>query len=193
MLQFLRKRIQKKNDQRVATKTVKTAATKIVKNNSDDVSEVSDDISILKKLRIEVDFELNSNDFMYNISIEVKRLCISLTVKQKVYRLIHDDAAHADIHRCYNRLAEILYISRLSRKLRRYIKHCSNCQLSQTKRHRSYDELVFIKSLPYSFYIIVINFILDLSEKMNVIFTVIDKFSRRVFTIFGKFIYNASQ
>ena len=98
MLQFLRKRIQKKNDQKITTKTVKTATTKIVKNNSNDVSEVNDDISIFKKLRIEINFELNSNDFIYNISIEVKRLCISLTVKSKVYRLIHDDAVHVDIH-----------------------------------------------------------------------------------------------
>ena len=127
MLQFLRKRIQKKNDQKITTKTVKTATTKIVKNNSNDVSEVNDDISIFKKLRIEINFELNSNDFIYNISIEVKRLCISLTVKSKVYRLIHDDAVHVDIHWCYNCLIEILYISRLFRKLKRYIEHCFNC------------------------------------------------------------------
>ena len=177
MLQSLRKRTKKKNDQKIAAKTIKTTTTKTAKNNSDDVNEVNNDISIFKKLRIEIDFELNSNDFIYNISTEMRRLCIPLTVKPEIYRLIHNDATHADIHRCYNRLIEILYISRLSRKLKRYIEHCSSCQLNQTKRHKSYNELVFIKFSSHSFHIIVINFILDLSKKMNVIFIVIDKFS----------------
>ena len=182
----------KKNDRKITIETIKSIVTKTIENNSNNVNEISDDISIFKQLRIGVDFELNLNDFIYNINIEIKRLCIFVVVKSKMYRLIHDNAVHVDIHRCYNRLTNIFYISRLFRKLKRYIKHCFNCQLNQIKRHRSYDELIFIKFSSYSFYIIVINLIFDLSNNLNVILIVIDKFSRRIFTISDKFIYDVN-
>ena len=193
MLQSLRKRTQKEDDQRVAAETAKAAAAETARDNPDDASEVSDDIPVPKELRTGVDFELDPDGLMYNTSTEVRRLCIPLAVEQEVYRLVHDDAAHAGIHRCYNRLAETLYIPRLSRKLRRYIEHCPSCQLSQTKRHRPYGELVPIKSPPYPFHTIAIDFILGLPGEMDVILTVTDKFSRRVLTIPGKSTYNASQ
>ena len=86
-----------------------------------------------------------------------------------------------------------LFISRLSRKIRRYIKYCLNCQLTQIKRYRLYEKLMFIVSSLYFFHIIIINFILTLFENLNIVLTIIDKFFRRITFIIDKFIYNINQ
>ena len=148
---------------------------------------------VFKKLWIDVDFELTFDELIYNINTNVRRLCIFVVVKQKIYNLIHDNVVYVDIHRCYNRITNILYISRLIKKIRNYVKHCFNCQFNQIKRHRFYNEFMFITSSSQFFHIIIIDFILKLFEKMNVIFIVIDKFSRRIMFIFDKFIYDVSE
>ena len=147
----------------------------------------------LRKFRIDIDFELISNDLIYYIDFENRRLCISNVMKKKVFKLMHDDNAHTSIHKCYNRLMKTLFIFRLSKKIRRYIEYCSNCQLTQIKRHRSYEKLMFIVSSSYFFHTIVMNFILTLFENLNVVLTIIDKFSRRIIFIIDKSIYNVNQ
>jgi hypothetical protein len=44
------------------------------------------------------------------------------------------------------KLTEQVYIPKLSRKIRQYIKHCSACELNQTRRHSTYEELIPIAS-----------------------------------------------
>ena len=73
------------------------------------------------------------------------------------------------------------------------MKHCSCCQMTQIRRHRFYDELMFITSLSYSFHIITINFIFVLFDDLNNIFTIIDKYSKRFIFIVDKFTYNVNQ
>jgi hypothetical protein len=74
-----------------------------------------------------------------------------------------------------------------------YIKHCSACELNQTKRHLIYEELVLIFIEKISFKIIVMDFILALSGDMDAALTVICKISKRVTIISGKSSWNASQ
>ena len=81
----------------------------------------------LRKFRINIDFELSSNDLIYYIDIKYRRLYISNIMKKKVFKLIYDDNTYTSIYKYYNWLMKTLFISRLSRKIRRYIKHCSNC------------------------------------------------------------------
>ena len=183
MFQILNQRTQKKKNQKQVVVVVVVVAIEVEKKIE----------YVLKKLRIDVDFELTSDELIYNINTNVRRLCIFVVVKQKIYNLIHDDVVHADIHRCYNRITNILYISRLIKKIRNYVKHCFNCQFNQIKRHRFYDEFMFITLSSQSFHIIIIDFILKLFEKMNVIFIVIDKFSRQIMLIFDKFIYDVNE
>ena len=183
MLQVLSQRIEKKKSQKQVVVAVVVVVIEIEKKAE----------YVFKKLRIDVDFELAFDELIYNINTNVRRLCIFVVVKQEIYNLIYDDVVHADIHRCYNRITNILYISRLTKKIRSYVKHCFNCQFNQIKRHRFYDELMFITSSSQFFHIIIIDFILKLFEKMNVIFIVIDKFFRRVMFILDKFIYDVSE
>ena len=144
----------------------------------------------LRKFRIDIDFELTSNDLIYYIDFENRRLCISNFMKKKVFNLIYDDNTYANIYKCYNQLAKTLFISRLSRKIRRYIKYCSNCQLTQIKQYRLYEKLMFIVSLLYFFHIIIMNFILTLFKNLNIVLTIIDNFFRRIIIIINIFIYN---
>ena len=52
---------------------------------------------------------------------------------------------------------------------------------------------MFIVSSSYSFHIIAMNFILILFDDLNVVLTIIDRFSRRMIFIIDKFIYNVNQ
>ena len=147
----------------------------------------------LRKFRIDIDFELSSNDLIFYIDFEYRRLYISNIMKFFFFKLIYNDNTYTSIHKYYNRLMKTLFISRLSRKIRRYIKYCSNCQLTQNKRYRLYEKLIIIVFSLYFFYIIIMNFILTLFEKLNIVLTIIDKFFRRIIFIIDKFIYNVNQ
>ena len=82
---------------------------------------------ISKKFRIDVDFELSFDDLIYYIENDIRRLCIFNSIKIKIFRLIHDVNAYADVHRSFNKILNTLYIFRLFKKIRRYVKHCFNC------------------------------------------------------------------
>ena len=144
----------------------------------------------LRKFRIDIDFELSSNNLIYYIEFEYRRLCISNIMKKKVFKLIYDDNTYTSIHKYYNQLMKTLFISRLARKIRHYIKYCSNYQLTQIKQYYSYKKLIFIVSSSYFSHIIIMNFILTLLKNLNVVLIIINKFFRRILFIIDKFIYN---
>ncbi len=135
--------------------------------------------------QFEIDFCVE-NDLIYHVKNK-KRLCISFNCEKDVFELAHDQNNHSEHHRIYIKLIDQFYILKLSRKIRTYIKHCSTCELNQTKRHSSYEELILIFNEQISFQIIVMNFILALSENMNTTFIVICKVSKRVIIISEKF------
>ena len=113
---------------------------------------------------------------------------------KNIFQLTHDENMHAGIHRCFGRLTDIFYIPLVFlKKIRRYIEHCLNCQFIQTKKHRPYNELMFI-IFPFQFFhIIAIDFIFVLFGELNSLFNVTDKFIRKIVFIPGKFIYNVNQ
>ena len=81
----------------------------------------------------------------------------------------------------------------LSKHLRAYINHCSKCEFNQIKRHKSYDNMIFIDRSKISFHIIVMNFIMTFpmtKKGFNCLFTIIDKFSKRILLISERVIYN---
>ena len=110
--------------------------------NEQDENDENNAKSIFKKLRTNINFALNENEIIYHIEDDFRRSCISIFVKREIFRLVHDENHHSEVYRNYDRISSILYISRLFRKIRKYIKHCLICQLTQTKRHRFYDELM---------------------------------------------------
>jgi hypothetical protein len=136
--------------------------------------------------KFEIDFHLK-NDLIYHLKNDKKRLCISSFCETDVFKLAHDQNNHFDHHHVYNKLIDHVYILKLFRKIRLYIKHCSVCELNQTKKHLIYEELLSISSEQISFKIIAMNFILTLSEEINTALIVICKASKRVLIISTKF------
>ena len=151
------------------------------------------DVSIPKKFRTGIDFQLENDGLIYYTGEGAHRLCIPTAAEEEVFRLAHDANAHAGVHRCFSRIADTLYIPRLSRKIRQYIEHCPSCQLTQTKRHRPYGELMPVTSPPQPFHTIAMDFILALPGELDILLTVTCKYSRRVTLIPGKSTYSASQ
>ena len=84
----------------------------------------------------------------------------------------------------------------LSKHLRAYINYCSKCELNQIKRHKSYDNIIFINRPGIPFHIIIINFIMTLfmtKEGFDNLLTITDKFSKRILFISGRVIYNVDK
>ena len=159
MLKQLIQRTKQKQKQNISVAIVDQSIT-IEKSVIDEKSKKR----IFKKFRIDVNFELN-NDLIYYIDEEIHRLCLFTTIKEEIFRLIHDENVHADIHRCFDRITDIFYIFKLIKKIRRYIEHCFNYQLTQIKRHRSCDEFMSIISSSQSFHTIIKNFIVILFDE----------------------------
>ena len=84
-----------------------------------------------RPIRSGIDFELK-DDLIYHVLDGRKRLCIPNATEKDVFQQAHDNSAHAGHHRAFYRITETLYVHRLSKKLKLYIKHCPACQLNQT-------------------------------------------------------------
>ena len=74
--------------------------------------------------RIDMNFEMH-DDLIYHKKRQ--RLCISTDLDKEIFDLTHDKNQHFEINRCYARISESLYLSHLSKNLKQYIAHCSQC------------------------------------------------------------------
>ena len=82
---------------------------------------------------------------------DLERLCLPKALKQQVFENAHDKRIHGGIQRTYERIFEGVYMRHLSRRLKRYILHCPECQLNQTKRHHPYGDMKPISKPPLIF------------------------------------------
>ena len=134
------------------------------------------------------------DDLIYHKDITDRpRLCLPSSFEKEVFELAHDNNSHIGFHRAYQRIAETLYLHRLSRRLRLYIAKCHACQQNQIKRHRPYGSLVPITPPPIPFHTIAMDFVLALPENdgLDTLLTVTDKFTKRVLLIAGKITWMA--
>ena len=143
-----------------------------------------------KSSNINIDFILK-NDFIYHVKNN-KRLCIFASCERAVFELTHNENNHAKYYRIYQQLIITVFMLKLSRKIRQYVKHCSSCQLNQTKRHAIYDELISIVTSSIFFRIIIMNFIINLLKNFDSVLIIICKTSKRISLIFEKIKWNAS-
>ena len=74
----------------------------------------------------DLEFELNE-ELLYKINENRRRLAILASIKQEIFKLVYDKTNYTDIYRCYIYIANILYISRLFKKLRQYVEHYLLC------------------------------------------------------------------
>ena len=137
-----------------------------------------------KSSNIDINFTLKNN-LIYHVK-DNKRLCISASCERAVFELTHDENNHAEYHRIYRQLIITIFMFKLSKKIRQYVKHCLSCQLNQTKRHAIYDELISITTSSIFFRTIIMNFIINLSKNLDSILIIICKTSKRINLIFEK-------
>lgn len=74
-------------------------------------------------------------------AFEPRRLCIPQLLIKEILRANHDKNGHLGFFRCYERIASSYYIRNLSAHLKVYLKHCSSCNVNQTRRHPTYGNL----------------------------------------------------
>ena len=77
-----------------------------------------------KKLKTKINFVFKSNEIIYYLKLNARRLCILISIKQKILRFIYDENQHFDVYRCYKRITNIFYVFRFFKKIRKYIKYC---------------------------------------------------------------------
>ncbi len=120
---------------------------------------------------------------------------ISKALEEEIFELTHW-SHHVKFHQTYQHITESLYIRKLSIRLRKFIEHCLNCLLYQTRRHQSYEELQLIRMMNIFFHTITMNFVMTLSisqEEYDCMLIIIDKFFKRMMMILSKTTYTAEQ
>jgi len=138
------------------------------------------------------------DDLLYHIdqnSDRKSRLVIPKALEEEIFELAHR-SHHAGFHRTYQHIAESLYIRKLSTRLRKFIEHCPDCLLYQTRRHQPYGELQPIRTMNVPFHTITMDFVMALpisQEGYDCMLTITDKFSKRMTMIPGKTTYTAEQ
>ena len=150
---------------------------------------VDNRLNIRFKLRDELIYYTNFNDGR-------ERLCIFNALKREIFELTHDRQHYKEFHKTYDRIISFVYMWHLSKHLWAYINYCLKCELNQIKRYKFYDNMIFIDRLKISFHIIIMNLIMTLfmrKEGFDNLFTIIDKFLKRILLIFGRVIYNVDK
>ena len=110
-------------------------------------------------------------------------------MEKDIFEKAHNRKSYCGFHRTYERIIQNYYIRNLLRRLKRYLKHCPNYQLNQTKRHAEWGKLHPILTPPRIFYTLTIDFILGLPRLKNgnnTMMSITDKFSKLLRTISGK-------
>ena len=146
-------------------------------------------MNIRFKLRNELIYYTNFND-------DRKRLCIFNALKREIFELTYDRQHYEEFHKLYDRIVNFIYMRHLSKHLRAYINHYPKCDLNQIKRYKSYESMILINKLRISFHIIIMNFIMAFSitkKGFDYLFTIIDKFSKRILLISKRVIYNVDK
>src|SRR5438045_589338 len=128
---------------------------------------------------------------------ETAWLCIpdSNNLIGDILKITHTEAGHPGAARTFECAASSWYIRRLSRQIHKYLHHCPQCRVYQTRCHAPYGSLQPIQSPPVPFHTITIDYILALpdSGEFNAIMSVTDKFSKCITLVPGRDNWMASQ
>ena len=84
--------------------------------------------------------------------------------EKKIFDFAHDENNYQKFQRIYNRVTTNYYMRHFTRKLKKYIFHCFDCQLNQTKKYKSYESFRFVQTIFEIFHTLTINFIFAFSK-----------------------------
>ena len=148
------------------------------------VKKKDDGKRIFKKFKTGIDFKLNENK---------KPLYLPSSMEKNVFRLTHDENMHAGIRRCFNRLTKIFYIPHFFLKNPALYWALSQLSIHSNEKTPILWRINVYHFPPQYFHTITIDFVLILFGKLNALFNVIYKFTRKFALILKKFIYNTNQ
>lgn len=139
------------------------------------------------------DHKKKDENLIYHVDREtdIKRLCISSSCVKNILNIAHEND-HLDFEASFEIISRSWYIRELFKNLRQYIKHCSQCLVIQTRRHKFWKSLQSIHSSSISFHTVAMNFVLRLfvnNEEFDCVLSMIDKFITRIMLISEKSIY----
>lgn len=123
--------------------------------------EIKRERDIIKDLKEKIFVLQNELLYHYQEFDSRLRLIISKILKTIIFDLAHD-SHYTSFRRTYQHVIELLYIRKLFDRLKKFIDHCSQCQLLQTRRHKFYEDMQLIRTLSLSFHTLTINFVMTL-------------------------------
>jgi hypothetical protein len=130
-------------------------------------------------------YRLNfESNLLYLIEITSSdRLCIFEKLSKNILFHVHDRNVHDEIHRIYNFLRRSAFISRMKKRIKKYVTACSSCQIFKDSTQKSYEKLQFISIFQEFFFEMSLNFIVELLmiiKKNNAFLTITNRFSKYV-------------
>ena len=145
----------------------------------------------------EQDFIFRINDHTFDHAFQFRRLCISQSLIDEILDTFHDFVnEHSDFIKCYERMTIFYFIRDFFKQLRDYLRHCSNCQIHQSRRHKSHDFLQLILFASIFFHTLIIDFILTFlksRDDLNVDMSITCKFIKHIICISNKSIWFVAQ
>jgi Integrase zinc binding domain len=126
---------------------------------------------------------------------DTQRLCIPESMVGKVLTIAHTDVSHPGFHRTFQRAHHSWYIKSLAKHVKKFINHCPECKVNQTRRHAPYGSLQPIPAPLAPFHTISIDFILALPlsyNDYNCVISVTYNMSKHVTLIPGKDTWTAA-
>ena len=147
-----------------------------------------------QKNNIHFSFE-KVNEFIYRKELcdetsflVLKKLCVLNSMIDEILEMIYNEKPF-DFDRTYERIVCSWYIRDLTDCFKKYLKNCFKCNINCTRRHKFFDNLQSILSSSILFHILIIDFILTLSNShidLNVLMSIICKFSKKIIVVFEK-------
>ncbi len=143
-------------------------------------SEFNED-NMIKYQSYRLNFESN---LLYFIEItNSDRLCIFEKLSKNILFHAHDRNAHDEIHRIYDFLRKSAFISKMKKRVKKYVTACSFCQIFKNSTQKSYEKLQFISISQKFLFEMSLNFIVELLmiiKKNNAFLMITNRFSKYV-------------
>jgi hypothetical protein len=111
------------------------------------------------------------------------RLCNFEKLSKDILFHVHDRNAHDEIYRIYDFLRRSAFISKMKKRVKKYVIACSSCQIFKDSTQKSYEKLQFISIFQEFFFEMSLNFIIKLLmiiKKNNAFLTITNRFSKYV-------------
>jgi hypothetical protein len=135
------------------------------------------------------------NGLMWHDEAGGSRVCVPAILDRDIFKMAHDDAAHAGTAKAYDRIHMVVFMPGLRKRLEAYIMSCPACQQSKPARHKPYGELQPLKTPTRPFQVLGVDFVTGLpqSQQFDSYMSVTCHYSKYIRIIPGQENWSAEQ